>query len=78
MGFADWLHNNRTLRQNRGRSSKRRRYDYRLRAVICLLLYTHNFAINSVATDDAVPTQCRASKECVGTSNLPVSSQVGE
>lgn len=78
MGFADWLHSSRTLRQSRGRSSMGRRYDYRLRAVVCLFLYTHNFAANVVETDDAVLAQCRASKECVGEANLPDSSQVGE
>ena len=78
MRFVDRLLSSQTLRQSRGRSKKRRRYDCRLRAVICLFLYTHNFAVGGVATDDSVLTQCRGGNECVGAGDLPGYSQMGE
>lgn len=78
MGFVNWLHSSRTLRQSRGHSSNRRRYDYRLRTVICLFLYMHNFAISGVETDAAVLSQCRAGNECADAGDLPGYSQVGE
>jgi hypothetical protein len=64
MSVGNWLNYRRALRLFRTRSD-RRRFEYRLRAAICLLLYMHNFSLNSTSTDSVIRSPCPGTEHCV-------------
>ncbi len=65
MRFGDWRNTCLALRRSRLRRVSSRQLKYRLRAVICLFLYTHNFWANGVSKDAVVLSRCSGKEQCV-------------
>ena len=68
MGFGEWRHRRLALRQLWRNSDCSRQLQGRLRAVICLVLYMHNFWASGVADDAVVLSHCTGTEQCVGES----------
>jgi len=66
MRFGEWQNECLALRQSWIRRNSSRRFKYRLRAAICLILYTHNFWANGVSEDAAMLSLCSGTEQCVG------------